>query len=63
MAHLIRVLLADDSERMRRAIRMVLAVEPAIRIVAEVETYSDLVKLPPDSRADVLLMDIHMPGV
>lgn len=63
MAHIIRILLADDSEKIRRAIRLVLAVEPAIRIVAEAETYSDLLKLLPESRVDVVLMDIHMPGV
>jgi len=63
MAHIIRILIADDSENMRRAIRLVLAVEPAIRIVAEAETYSHLLKLLPESRADVVLMDIHMPGV
>jgi len=63
MAHIIRILVADDSENMRRAIRLVLAVEPAIRIVAEAETYSHLLKLLPESRADVVLMDIHMPGV
>jgi DNA-binding NarL/FixJ family response regulator len=39
----IRVLLADDSEAMRRAVRLLLDTEPTVAIVGEVATYQELI--------------------
>jgi DNA-binding NarL/FixJ family response regulator len=58
-----RVLIADDSEAMRRAVRLLLDTEPTVAIVGEVATYQELVGTLRESDADVVLMDVHMPGL
>jgi DNA-binding NarL/FixJ family response regulator len=63
MATRIRVLLADDSNPMRDAIGTLLKTEPAITVIGEVSTYRDLLKELDGSTVDVILMDIHMPGL
>jgi DNA-binding NarL/FixJ family response regulator len=63
MATRIRVLLADDSNPMRDAIATLLKTEPAITVIGEVSTYRDLLKELDGSTVDVILMDIHMPGL
>jgi DNA-binding NarL/FixJ family response regulator len=62
MATRIRVLLAD-SKPMRDAIGTLLKTEPVITITGEVSTYKDLLKELDGSTVDVVLMDIHMPGL
>ena len=57
----IRVLLADDHEAMRRAIRALLELEPMIRIVGEASNYGELLKRLRQRKADVIVMDVHMP--
>jgi DNA-binding NarL/FixJ family response regulator len=63
MTDLIRVLLADDHEPMRRAIRGLLELEPMIRIVGEASDYGELLKKLRDRKADVIVMDVHMPDL
>jgi DNA-binding NarL/FixJ family response regulator len=56
----IKVLLADDSDIMRRAISRVLEEEPSFTLVGEATGFRELLKLTPLLKPDVLLIDIHM---
>jgi DNA-binding NarL/FixJ family response regulator len=62
MASPIRVLLADDSERIRRAICTLLKTEPSITVVAEASDYAKLLSKIGETNVDVVLMDIYMPN-
>jgi DNA-binding NarL/FixJ family response regulator len=57
-----RVLLADDSERIRRAICTLLKTEPTITVVAEASDYAELLSKIGETNVDVVLMDIYMPN-
>jgi DNA-binding NarL/FixJ family response regulator len=59
----IRVLLADDSEMLRTAIRELLSQETSIVIVAEAVNYPELLTQLKETKLDVALIDIHMPGL
>jgi DNA-binding NarL/FixJ family response regulator len=58
---LIQVLIADDSEAMRRAIRILLQAE-AMSITGELASFTELVASLDLMKPDVVLMDLHMPG-
>jgi DNA-binding NarL/FixJ family response regulator len=58
----IHVLLADDSEPMRRAICTVLNTEPTITVIGEASDYAELLSKIGETNVDVVLMDIHMPN-
>jgi DNA-binding NarL/FixJ family response regulator len=62
MAAPTRVLLADDSERIRRAICTLLNTEPNIKVVAEASDYAELLSKIGETNVDVVLMDIYMPN-
>jgi DNA-binding NarL/FixJ family response regulator len=55
------VLVADDSELLRNAIRKVLAAEPSIQIVGEAGNFAQAIALTRDLQPDILLLDLHMP--
>jgi len=57
----IRVLLADDSEALRRAVKAVLRSEPSMVVVGEVCSYQELVAALSQLQVDVVVMDVHMP--
>lgn len=57
----IQVLIADDSEAMRRAIRILLQSEP-MSIAGELASFTELVAALESMKPDVVLMDLHMPG-
>jgi two-component system response regulator NreC len=57
----IKVLLADDSDVMRTAIRTVLNEDTRIRIVGEAATFAETVQKIADRQPDVLVLDLHMP--
>jgi DNA-binding NarL/FixJ family response regulator len=59
----IRVLLADDQPLIRAGYRMILDSEPDLEIVGEAVDGREAVELARERRADVVLMDIRMPGV
>lgn len=56
----IRVLLADDSDIMRDAIRKFLAEEPCIKLVGEAASFGQTMQMIADFKPDVLLLDLHM---
>jgi len=58
----IRVLLAEDQGMMRSALALLLRLEPDIDVVAEVASGTDVVPTALETRPDVALLDIEMPG-
>jgi DNA-binding NarL/FixJ family response regulator len=60
---MISVLLADDQALVRAGFRALLNAEPDIEVVAEAADGLEAVKLAQQTRPDVVLMDIRMPGV
>lgn len=56
----IKVLLADDSELIRSAIRKILEEEACIKIVGEAALFAKTVQMIGDLKPDVLLSDLHM---
>ncbi|MCH0565064.1 MULTISPECIES: response regulator transcription factor [unclassified Streptomyces] len=58
----IRVLLADDQALLRSAFRVLVDSEPDMEVVGEACDGAEAVRLAGQERADVVLMDIRMPG-
>lgn len=58
----LRVMLADDHALVRSAIRQALTA-PDIEVVAEVSTGEDALRLAPEHRPDILLLDLDLPGI
>jgi DNA-binding NarL/FixJ family response regulator len=61
-AGMIRVLLADDQNLVRAGFRYILDGEDDIEVVGEAADGAEAVRLARQSRPDVVLMDIRMPG-
>ena len=60
---MIRVLLADDDELVRAGLAMILDATEEIKVVGEAATGSEAIQLARDTRPDVVLMDVKMPGM
>ena len=60
---MIRVLLADDQALIRAGFRLILDAADDIEVVGEATDGTEAVRLARSERADVVLMDIRMPGV
>jgi len=60
---MIRVLLADDQALIRAGFRVLLGSADGMEVVGEAANGADAVDLARQLRADVVLMDIRMPGV
>lgn len=58
----VRVLLVDDEPLIRSGFRFVLAVDPAIEVVAEAADGASAIEMVRRHRPDVVLMDVRMPG-
>ncbi|MFI6283545.1 response regulator [Streptomyces sp. NPDC051018] len=58
----IRVLLADDQALLRSAFRVLVDSEPDMAVVGEAADGAEAVALARSEQADVVLMDIRMPG-
>ena len=61
MSEPVQILVADDSEVIRRAIRLLLQAE-SISIAGELASFAELVAALKSTKPDVVLMDLHMPG-
>ena len=57
----IRVMIVDDHELVRSAVRQALTA-PDVEVVAEAATAEEALTLAPNVRPDVLLLDIDLPG-
>ncbi|MDI3387202.1 response regulator transcription factor [Streptomyces sp. B-S-A8] len=62
MTAVIRVLLADDQALLRSAFKILVDSEPDMQVVGEASDGAEAVALARSERADVVLMDIRMPG-
>jgi two-component system, NarL family, nitrate/nitrite response regulator NarL len=58
----VRILLADDHTLLREALRDLLTAEPDFHVVAEAGDGDSALSLAAQSRPDVVLLDIEMPG-
>lgn len=58
-----RVVIADDQDLIRAGLRLVIDRAPGLTVVGEAATGHDAVRVARDARADVVLMDIRMPGL
>ncbi|RIQ26077.1 response regulator transcription factor [Jiangella rhizosphaerae] len=59
----VRVVLADDQVLVRTGFRVLLDVEDDIEVVGEAATGAEAIERCRESRPDVVLMDIRMPGL
>jgi DNA-binding NarL/FixJ family response regulator len=59
----IRVLIADDEALVRGGFRVLIDTEPGMVVVGEAADGASVVELARQTRPDVVLMDIRMPGV
>lgn len=59
---MIRVLLAEDQGMMRGALAMLLGMEEDIEVVGQVEAGDQVLATAMETRPDVALLDIEMPG-
>ncbi|RZU33956.1 response regulator [Blastococcus saxobsidens] len=62
MSEPIRVVLVDDQQMVRAGFRMVIDSQPGLTVVGEAGDGAAAVELLARTRADVVLMDIRMPG-
>ncbi len=60
---MIRIALVDDHELVRTGFRMILSREADMEIVAEAANGEDAVTLSRQFKPDVVLMDVHLPGI
>ncbi|MBN9100189.1 MULTISPECIES: response regulator transcription factor [unclassified Pseudonocardia] len=60
---MIRVLLADDQALVRAGFRALLGPQPDMEVVGEAEDGAAALRLARETKPDVVLMDIRMPGV
>lgn len=61
--HVLRVLVADDNESVRRSIRQILRSQADIEVVCEALDGADALRKIREHQPDVVLLDITMPSV
>ena len=57
----LRILIADDVQETRRATRMMLAINPDVKVVAIAKNGAKAVELAKEHQPDIAIMDINMP--
>jgi two-component system response regulator DesR len=60
---MIRILIAEDQGMVRGALAALLAFEPDLEVVAQVPSGDDVLPAARETRPDVALLDIEMPGM
>ena len=59
----IRIVICDDQHLIRGGLRAIVEAEPDLRVVAEASDGASAARAAASSHADVVLMDVQMPGV
>ena len=59
----VTVVIADDQAPFRSAARAVVGIAPGFEIVGEAESGEAAVELAEELKPDLVLMDIHLPGI
>src|SRR5436190_24209155 len=59
----IRILLADDHQMMRQGLKSLLTEQPDFQVVGEAADGRTTVRLAQELSADVVIMDVTMPGL
>ena len=59
----VKILLADDHKIMRDGLRSLIEKQPGMQLVAEAENGRAAIKMNRKFRPEVIVMDLHMPGV
>lgn len=57
----IKILLADDSEPVRRGIRRLLSTQVEIEVVGEASNFAQAIRMTSDLNPHVVILDLHMP--
>jgi DNA-binding NarL/FixJ family response regulator len=57
----VRLLIADDSDLVRKAIKTILKDESGVSVVGEVSDYAGMLKVLGEPAPQVVLMDLRMP--
>jgi DNA-binding NarL/FixJ family response regulator len=57
----IKILVADDSEPVRRGIRQLLSAQNEIAIVGEAANFAQTIQMARDLEPHVIVLDLHMP--
>jgi two-component system, NarL family, response regulator DesR len=60
---MIRILIAEDQGMVRGALAALLALEPDLEVVAQVSSGDQVLSVARETRPDVALLDIEMPGM
>ena len=60
---MIRVMLVDDQNLVRKGVRSLLELSTDIEVVAEAADGAEAMRLLPDIKPDVMLLDMRMPGM
>jgi chemotaxis response regulator CheB len=55
------LLVADDSEVIRKAVKRLLEAEPAIEVLGEATSFAETIEKASELKPDVVLLDLHMP--
>jgi DNA-binding NarL/FixJ family response regulator len=59
----IRILVADDTETVRRALRLTLDTEPGLAVIGEAANGEQAILLAHELEPDIIIMDVQMPGI
>ena len=59
----VRILIVDDEEFLRIGFRMILEAEPDFEVIGEASSGTEAVAMAASLQPDVILMEIHMPGM
>jgi two-component system response regulator DevR len=57
---MIKLLLADDHQNMRKAISEILKNDAEVLLIGEASSFREVIELSSERRPDVVLMDVHM---
>lgn len=57
------IILADDHAILRTGLKLMLSCEPAIEVIGEVSSGEELLELLKQMKADVLILDLSLPGM